>query len=361
MVEGDLTLERALDEHRDGIACLPPAKCRACALAPRHELEGASGDLLAGSGDSDDGHVTPAAVCGLERLTHDLGVACAVEGVVPTEASRAHAHQRLLEWLLRMIFRVDALCAPELLGNLELLWIHVDSDDGVGTDGLCSLDDGEADGSEAKDGHRREGLHLGGVPNRAKTGRDAAAKKTRLLRVHHGVDLGDGDLGEDGVLGEGRAAHEVPDGTAVLLQREARRAVGHHALSLRAADLRAEVSLWRHTEDTITSLALRRVAGHDDIAHRDGCDALANRLHNSRGLVSKDRREEPLRVRTPKGVHIRVAECIADHLHAHLTGLGVRDNNLLLAQIVDAEGDHRFARDGLVVRALSGCHGEEQD
>ena len=87
------------------------------------------------------------------------------------------------------------------------------------------------------------GLDLRRVDHRADAGRHAAADVADLVERRVRVDLGDRDLGQHGEVGEGRAAHVVVQ--LLAAEREARRAVRHHALALRGADRRAEIGLAR--------------------------------------------------------------------------------------------------------------------
>ena len=241
---------------------------------------------------------------------------------------------------------------------MYLLWVDIDANDVRAADGLGGLYDGEADGAEAEDGDRAKRLDLGGVPHRAKACRDAAAEEARALRIEDRIDLGAGDLGKHRVLGECAAAHEVVDDRAVALEGEAARAVGHHALALRPANLWAQIRLRAHAEDALRTLALRRVAGDDGVADCDGCDALAHALDDGGGLVAENAREQALRVGARESIHVCVAQCIADDAHADLTGPWRCDDDLLLANVVDAEGDHRLARDRLLAgRLLALAHG----
>lgn len=64
----------------------------------------------------------------------------------------------------------------------------------------------------------------------------------------------DGDIGDDGVLGEGGSAHEVKQILALAL--ESRGAVGHQTLALGGSDLTAKVGL-----SGLTELALLAFGG----------------------------------------------------------------------------------------------------
>ena len=61
-----------------------------------------------------------------------------------------------------------------------------------------------------------------------------------------------GDTGNDRILGEGRAAHEMEQ--LLALATEARGAVGHFTGALGGANGLAEVGLWIATEFAIATL-----------------------------------------------------------------------------------------------------------
>merc|ERR1719329_1246309 len=164
-----------------------------------------------------------------------------------------------------MIFGVDALSGTQLLCYLELLGVHVNANDVRSPDCLSTLDDREADGTETKNSDRREWLNLGVVPDSSKSCCNAAAKQACRFEFRLGVNLGAGNLCKYGILGESRAAHEVVDCGAVLLQCKAGGAIWHDTLALGASDLRAKIGLGAHAEDAIGSFALWCVAWYDVI------------------------------------------------------------------------------------------------
>ena len=77
-----------------------------------------------------------------------------------------NAVNHLLDRLV-VVLRVDAVCRAHLLGNLELCWVCVDCVDVCGALHLAAVDDGEADGAQAKDCARRALLDAGSVDGRA--------------------------------------------------------------------------------------------------------------------------------------------------------------------------------------------------
>mmetsp|Transcript_38837 Transcript_38837/g.98569 ORF Transcript_38837/g.98569 Transcript_38837/m.98569 type:complete len:356 (+) Transcript_38837:211-1278(+) len=346
MIQLDLAFHILLDEHRNGVASLPTTESRSQPTAASDQLEGPGRELLPCGCNTDNTALTPAPVRRFEGCAHDLSVARAVEGVVVAKARRAHLHEHLLDGFVG-ILRVDTLCAAELLGDIEFLEVRVDADNVRGARCLRTLDDGQPDSSEAENYDRRTGLHLGVVPHGAEPGGDATAEQASLFEVGLGVDQSARDLGQDSVLREGRATHEVIDRRAVLLEGEARGPVGHEAFALGAADLRAEVGLGAHAEDAVCALALRRVPRHNVVPRLHRSHALANGLDDGAGLVSQDAGEEALRIGTAERVDVGMAESVADNLHPHLPSLWRRNHNFLLPQVVHAKGHHGLARDRL--------------
>jgi hypothetical protein len=71
------------------------------------------------------------------------------------------------------------------------------------------------------------------------------------------LDGNDGDIGDDGVLGEGGGSHEVEEILALALK--SRGAVGHQTLTLGGSDLAAKVGLSGLAE--LALLALRGAVG----------------------------------------------------------------------------------------------------
>lgn len=222
---------------------------RQCQLTPR-------GDLLASSGNTDDNGLAPALVTSLESGTHDLHVTSAIKCVV-TAAVR-HLDQLVLDRLaLLQLRRVYEVCSTKLLapGLLRIIYIHHDD---LGRAVLYTpLDNRQTNATGTKYGNvgtlldaALAGRNGGGAVARG----DTAAEQTGT--IHTGLllrDGHDGDIGDDGVLGEGRGAHKVQQVLALAL--EARGAVRHEALALRGANLAAQIGLARLAK--LALLALR--------------------------------------------------------------------------------------------------------
>ena len=247
LIHLEIALQIVVHEAGELRAALDTAKSTALPHTPSNELEGTGGDFLTRGSDADDDGLAPALVAGLEGSAHDVDVARAVEGVVAP--SIRHLDELLLDALGAQLAGVDEVGSAELLGPLLLGVVDVDDDDLAGLVLHRALDDGETDAARAEDGNVGALLHAalaGGDDGRAVPGCDAAAEQAGAV---HGGLLGDGDDGDvrdDGVLGECGGAHEVEEVLALAL--EARGAVGHDALALGCADLAAQVGLARLAE-----------------------------------------------------------------------------------------------------------------
>jgi hypothetical protein len=203
----------------------------------------ASRDLLAGSSNTDDDALAPALVAGLESAAHDVHVAGAVERVV-----------------LQVLGRVDKVGGAELGRPLLLCLVHVHDNDLARLLLDRALDDTQTDAAGTEDGDGGALLDTAlasGDDGGTVAGGDAAAQQACAVHGSIRGDGNDGDVGDDGVLGEGRAAHEVEEILALAL--EARGAVRHHTLALGRADGAAKVGLARLAE--LALLALSGAAG----------------------------------------------------------------------------------------------------
>lgn len=237
-------------------------------------------------------------MAGLEGGTHDVDVTRAVEGVVA--AAVGHLDELVDDGLVLQLGRVDEVGGTELLGPLLLAGVDIDDDDLAGLVDDGALDNGQTDAAGAEDGDVVTLLDVGGDAGGAVAGGDAAAEQAGA--VHGGIllDGDDGDVGDDGVLGEGGGAHEVQQVLALAL--EARGAVGHDALALGGANLAAQVGLARLAE--LALLALGGVEGDDVVAGLHVGDALADGLDDTGTLVTEDDGEGTLGVLAGESVGI---------------------------------------------------------
>ena len=213
----------------------------------------ACGDLLTGSSDTDDDGLSPALVAGLKRSAHDVDVTCAVECVVA--AAVGHLDELLLDALGAELGGVNEVGGTELLRPLLLGVVYVDNDDLAGLVLGGALNDRQTNTASAEDsniGALLDSALSCGDDGGSVTGCDTAAEQAGAV---HGSLLGDGndgDVGNDGVLGECRCSHEVEEILALAL--EARGAVGHDTLALCCADFAAEVGLAGLTELALLAL-----------------------------------------------------------------------------------------------------------
>lgn len=242
LVNLEVSPEIVVHKTRELRAALDATERAALPYATSDELEGPGGDLLAGSGDTDDDGFSPALVAGLECGAHNVDVARAVECVVA--AAVGHLDELFLDALLAEFGRVDKVGCAELLGPGIFCVVDVDDDDLAGLVLGCSLDDGQADAASAEDGNIGAFLDTSptsGDDGGTVTGCDTAAEQAGA--VHWGLfcDGDDGDVRYDGVLRECGCAHEVEEILALALK--ARSAIRHDTLALGCSDLAAEVGL----------------------------------------------------------------------------------------------------------------------
>ncbi len=114
----------------------------------------------------------PAAVAGLQRLAHHVGVAGAVEGVV-----RAAVGQRdeMRDDVALDRLRVDEVGHAEAAAPLLAVGVDVDADDHARPRQPRALEHVEPDAAQPEHDHVVAGLDLGGVDHRADARGDAAA------------------------------------------------------------------------------------------------------------------------------------------------------------------------------------------
>ena len=88
------------------------------------------------------------------------------------------------------------------LRKFELALDHVDGDDLVRAGDACALDCGESDSAATDHGRRLTRHDLGRAEDRAQTGRDTATDERRAVERHILVDLHEGVLVNEHLLGE---------------------------------------------------------------------------------------------------------------------------------------------------------------
>lgn len=240
LVDLEAALEVVADEAGQLGAALDATKRAALPHTARHQLEGTGADLLAGRRDTNNDALAPALVRRLESGTHNLHVARAVKGVVAATVGQLN---QLVDdsGALGQLGGVDKVGGTKLAGPFLLGGVDVDDNNLAGVLGNGTLDDGQTDTAGTENGDTAALLNLGGDAGGTVTGGDTTAQKAGAVKGSVLLDGDDGDVGNNGVLGEGGGAHKVQDILAAGL--EARSAVGHHALALGGTDLAAQVGL----------------------------------------------------------------------------------------------------------------------
>ena len=282
-------------------AALGTAERRAAPVASGDELERTRRDFLARLGDTDDDRRAPAAMARLERGAHHFGVAGGVEGIV--RAAIGDRDDCRDHFLAAQPLGVEEVGHAEPAAPFLAIGVDVDADDLVGPGEARALDHVEPDATEPEDDDIVADLNLGGVDHRADTRRHAAADVAARLERRVLADLRDRNLGQDGEVREGRAAHVMED--RLPLVREARCAVGHQALSLRRADRGAEVGL--PAEARLTLAAFGRVERDDVIAGLHTGHASADFADDPGTLMPQHAREQPLRIQAVERVGVGMA------------------------------------------------------
>src|SRR5262245_53400703 len=294
-IDLDLALHVPVDDFRHVGAAARAAKGRALPDAAGDQLEWAGCDLRAGRRDTDDDGLTPAAMAGFERLTHDGDVAGAVEGIVGAAdlvgAALRHVDE-MRHQIAADLLRIDEVGHAEALAPLLLGVVDIDADDHVRAGEPQSLDDIETDAAEPEHDAPRAGFHLGGIEDGTDAGGDAAADVADLVERSVLANLGDRDLRQHGEIRECGRAHVMVQLLAV--EREARGAVGHDALTLRRADGGAQIGLARQTRRALP--AFRRIERNDVVALLHAGHTRPHIDHDAGALVAEDGREQSFRI-----------------------------------------------------------------
>ena len=312
-VDLNLSVHVPVDDFRHVGAAASAAERRTLPDPAGHQLERPCRDLLAGFGDPDHHRDAPAAMACLQRLPHHRGVAGAVEGEVGAAVGQRH---QMLDDIAVHLLRIDEMGHAEAAAPFILGVVDVDADDLVGADHFRALDHVEADAAKPEHHDIRSRRDLGGVDHGADPGGDAAADVAALVERRVLADLCDRDFRQHGEIGKRRAAHIVKDGLALVA--EPRGAVGHHALALGGADRGAEIGLL--AEAAFALPAFRRVKRDDVIArlHRD--HAGADLPHDSRALMTEDRRKNSLAVEAVEGIGVGMTDAGRLDLDQHFAG-----------------------------------------
>jgi hypothetical protein len=290
-----------------------------------------------------------------ERLAHQIDVAHALEAVVGAAAGQVHEvrHQLAPDFLW-----IHEVRHAKALGQCLALGIDVHADDHVGARHARTLDHIEPDASEPEHHDVRPGLDLRRVDYGADARRHAAADVADLVERRILADLRDRNLGQHRVVGKRRTPHVVVD--LLPADREAARAVGHHALALGRADRRTKIGLVRRA--ALALPALGRVERNHVIAFGERTDPGSDVYDHAGAFMAEDHREEPLRIRARARELIRMAHAASPDLDQHLALLraceidtedfqrltgGVRHRGTCLHRLLPTSGEGAYCRAGL--------------
>src|SRR5262245_7013192 len=320
-VDLDLPVHIPVDDLGHVGAAARAAEGGALPHASGDKLERPRRDLLAGAGNADNHADAPATVAAFQRLAHHRDIAGAVESVIGAAdlvgAVLGHIDEMRDEVGARFL-GVDEVGHTEALAPGFLVVVDVDADDHVGASEAKPLDHIEPDAAEPEHDCFRSWLDLRGIEHRADAGGDAAADIADLVERRVLANLRNRDLRQHRELGEGRTAHVVEE--LLAAEREARGAVGHHALALGAADRGAEIGFAGEAGRTLP--ALGRVERDDVVAFLHRGDAGADVHDDAGALVPEDRREQALWIGARQRELIGVADAGRLDLDHHFAGLG---------------------------------------
>src|SRR6201994_479138 len=214
-VDLNFSIQVPVNDLRYVGAAARAAERRALPDTAGDELERSRGDLLAGLCDTDDDRYAPAAVAGLERLAHHVGVAGAVEGEVRAAVGEG---DEVLDDIARYLGWVDEIGHAESTSPIRLGIVDVDADDLVGADHLGALNDVQPDAAETKHDNIRAGRDLGRIGHRTDTGGDAAADVAALVEGCVLANFRDRDFRQHGKVRERRTSHVVIDRLSLVAE-----------------------------------------------------------------------------------------------------------------------------------------------
>ncbi len=231
---------------------------------------------------------------------------------------------------------------------------EVDCDDPGGAGETAADHAAEPDEPAAEDDARRTGLDLRRVERRADAGREPAGEGRAAGERRLGIDSGERDLRDDGVLGERRGAHEVAQRLAV--PAEARRAVGQEPESLLVANRDAAVRARAEAMDALAALGGEQ--RDDVVARRDEpAPAVTDLLHHTGAFVAEHTRRVAGRVGSGGRVQVGVADAAGREPDERLARLRLVEVDLLdgerLSELLQDGGADPHGRDANVARCSS--------
>ena len=252
----------------------------------------------------------------LQRRSHNADIAGRIEGIIRATPGQGHeiGNQIAVDF-----GRIHEIGHAEPGRHRDLVGVQVDPHDLIRTGQPKSLNYIKSDTAQSKHDSGRTDLDLGGIYDGPYTCGDAAADVADLVERSIFADLGKRDFRQDGVVREGRAAHVMQDRIAIE-GREPRCAVWHQALTLRRADLLAQVRLG--VQAILAFTAFGRVERNNVIAGLQGGDPFPDFQNDSSAFVAQDRGKQSFRISARQGEFIGVADACGLHLDQHLARAG---------------------------------------
>lgn len=163
----------------------------------------------------------------------------------------------LLDSLARELGGVNEVGGTELAGPGFLAVIDIDSNDHTSLVLDGTLHDGQTDTASTEHSHVGAFLDLGSNDSSTVTGSDTTAEQTGAVGGDLRGDSDNGDIGDDGVLGEGGGTHEVQQ--ILAASPETRSSIRHDTLTLSGTNLTTQVGLAGLAELALTAFRGARI------------------------------------------------------------------------------------------------------
>ena len=213
-------------------------------------------------------------------------------------------------------FRINEVGHAELRAPFLTRRIDVDADDHIGPRHLRALQHVEPDPAQTEYDDIVTGFNLCGIGYSTNACGHAATDVARTVKRCILADFGNGDFGQNGEIGKGRAAHIMKYGPALV--GEPRCTVWHQPLALRSADSGAQIGFAAQAAFALATF--RSVERDNVITGFNRSHPSTDFTHYSRTLMAQHARENPLAVKTIQGVCIGMANAGRHNLDQHFPG-----------------------------------------
>jgi hypothetical protein len=167
-----------INNPRHVSAAASAAKGGAAPYTAGHQLEWTCCNFLAGSGNTDNGALTPTAMAAFERGAHEIDITDAFKGVVGAAdvIGTALGHvDEMGDQIAAEFGRIDEMRHAEAFAPGLLFRVHIDADNHVRADQAEALNDVQSDPAETEHDAFGASLDLGGIDHRPNAGRHPAA------------------------------------------------------------------------------------------------------------------------------------------------------------------------------------------